>query len=131
MLALHPACSVTSTSHVRHGATEEGINKDINYYLIGHDNMWQAAKGPGDDVRAVGSDILAGELVLAKGSLIGAAEVGLLATVGAAEVQVAHPPLCSHSPSMANMALVMLSSHCLCSCRCPTCKAHAQDWQRR
>ncbi|EIE21770.1 molybdopterin biosynthesis protein [Coccomyxa subellipsoidea C-169] len=46
------------------------------------------AKGPGDDVRALGSDIAAGEVVLAKDSLVGAAEIGLLATVGAATVQV-------------------------------------------
>lgn len=48
----------------------------------------QAAKGPGDDVRAVGSDIKAGEVVLPKGSVIGAAEVGLLATVGASKLKV-------------------------------------------
>ncbi|BDA47114.1 Gephyrin [Coccomyxa sp. Obi] len=46
------------------------------------------AKGPGDDVRALGSDIAAGEVVLAAGSLLGAAEIGLLATVGAATVKV-------------------------------------------
>ena len=51
----------------------------------------QAAKGPGDDVRAVGSDIQAGEVVLAAGTVIGAAEVGLLATVGAHTVQVCIP----------------------------------------
>lgn len=48
----------------------------------------QAAKGPGDDVRAVGSDIKADEVVLPKGTVIGAAEVGLLATVGAAKLKV-------------------------------------------
>ena len=48
----------------------------------------QPAKGPGDDVRALGSDIAAGEVVLAAGSLIGAAEIGLLATVGCATVKV-------------------------------------------
>ena len=48
----------------------------------------QAAKGPGDDVRAVGSDIKAGEIVLPEGTVIGAAEVGLLATVGAAKLRV-------------------------------------------
>ncbi|CAL8471737.1 g11279 [Coccomyxa elongata] len=46
------------------------------------------AKGPRDDVRALGSDIAAGEVVLAAGSLIGAAEIGLLATVGRATVKV-------------------------------------------
>lgn len=48
----------------------------------------QPAMGPGDDVRALGSDIAAGEVVLAAGSLLGAAEIGLLATVGCATVKV-------------------------------------------
>eukprot|EP00884_Botryococcus_braunii_P007016 jgi/Botrbrau1/16315/Bobra.0066s0083.1 len=48
----------------------------------------KAAKGPGDDVRAVGSDISAGEVVLRKGDLIAPAEIGILATVGATTVQV-------------------------------------------
>lgn len=39
-------------------------------------------------MRAVGSDIQAGEVVLSAGTVIGAAEVGLLATVGAHTVQV-------------------------------------------
>lgn len=47
----------------------------------------QAAR-PGQDIRAVGSDIRAGETVLAAGERIGPAEIGLLATVGAAIVQV-------------------------------------------
>ncbi|BDA47115.1 Gephyrin [Coccomyxa sp. Obi] len=46
------------------------------------------AKGPGDSVRFKGSDIRNGKVVLAAGSLIGAAEIGLLATVGAATVKV-------------------------------------------
>ncbi|CAL5220125.1 g2080 [Coccomyxa viridis] len=53
----------------------------------------KAAKGPGDDVRAVGSDIQAGEVVLPEGSVIGAAEVGLLATVGAAKLRVYRKPV--------------------------------------
>ena len=48
----------------------------------------QAAKGPGDDVRAIGSDIKAGEVVLHRGDRLGAAEIGLLATVGATDLQV-------------------------------------------
>ena len=61
--------------------------------VIGHERIAraQAAKGPGDDVRAVGSDIRAGEVVLGAGTVIGAAEVGLLATVGAHTVQVCIP----------------------------------------
>ena len=48
----------------------------------------QPAKVAGEDVRAVGSDIRRDQLVLERGELVGAAEVGILATVGAAEVQV-------------------------------------------
>jgi len=39
-------------------------------------------------VRAVGSDIQAGEAVLRRGDRLGAAEVGLLACVGATQLQV-------------------------------------------
>jgi len=42
----------------------------------------KAAKA-GQDIRAVGSDIQQGALVLAKGERVGVAEVGILATVGA------------------------------------------------
>ncbi len=45
---------------------------------------------PGDDVRPVGFDVAAGQEVLAAGTRLGAAEIGLLATVGAATVRV-HP----------------------------------------
>lgn len=45
---------------------------------------------PGDDIRKIGADIQQGEAVLHAGVRLGAAEVGLLATVGAAQVYV-HP----------------------------------------
>lgn len=44
----------------------------------------------GADVRPVGVDVAQGEMVLPQGTLLGAAEIGLLATVGAREVSV-HP----------------------------------------
>jgi len=43
-------------------------------------------------VRAVGSDIRAGEAVLRRGDRLGAAEVGLLACVGATQLQVRSQP---------------------------------------
>ena len=49
-----------------------------------------AASRPGEDVRAVGSDVAAGERVLSAGDRLGAAELGLLASCGVAEVAV-HP----------------------------------------
>ncbi|MCX7855408.1 MAG: molybdopterin molybdotransferase MoeA [Anaerolineae bacterium] len=41
---------------------------------------------PGENVRPAGSDLAAGQLVLAAGTVLGPAEVGLLATVGRSEV---------------------------------------------
>ncbi len=49
--------------------------------------------GAGDFVRAVGSDIAQGQTILRAGTLVGAAEIGLLATVGAATVRVHKRPL--------------------------------------
>ena len=46
--------------------------------------------GVGDGIRPIGQDIQSGELVLRAGALLGPAELGLLATVGKAEV-LAHP----------------------------------------
>jgi gephyrin len=43
---------------------------------------------PGEDIRPVGSDIAFGSKVLPAKSRLGAAEVGLLAAVGAVEVEV-------------------------------------------
>ena len=45
--------------------------------------------------RPIGSDIRKGEKVLAKGSVLGAAEIGLLATVGATKVKVWRRPTVS------------------------------------
>ncbi len=47
---------------------------------------------PGADVRQIGSDIRTGEAVLNAGTRLGAAEIGLLATVGVATVPVHAPP---------------------------------------
>lgn len=46
----------------------------------------------GEDVREVGSDVAAGEVVLQAGDMVGAAEIGILATVGATEVEVYRKP---------------------------------------
>lgn len=47
---------------------------------------------PGESVRPAGEDMRAGETVLEPGHLIGAAEVGLLATLGHAQVRVFRRP---------------------------------------
>ena len=50
----------------------------------------QVIPKPGENVRPVGLDIMAGETVLPKGFVLGPAEVGLLAALGHAEV-IVHP----------------------------------------
>ncbi|GBF94452.1 molybdopterin biosynthesis, partial [Raphidocelis subcapitata] len=52
----------------------------------------KAAK-PGQDIRPVGSDIAAGAEVLSAGDVVGIAEVGILATVGATRLPVFRAPL--------------------------------------
>jgi len=48
---------------------------------------------PGTDIRGIGSDIKVGETVLQKGDKIGAAEIGILAAVGAMFVDVFTKPV--------------------------------------
>ncbi len=50
--------------------------------------MVQAASKAGEDIRAVGSDIQVGQTVLQAGDMLGPAEIGILATVGAATLKV-------------------------------------------
>jgi len=47
----------------------------------------------GSNIRPIGQDIEAGQLVLARGKLLGPAELGLLATVGQTQVQVYRRPV--------------------------------------
>lgn len=59
----------------------------------GRKRVWiKTTVGPGDDVRPVGIDVAAGQRVLAAGDYLGAAEIGLLATVGATSVSVYRRP---------------------------------------
>lgn len=51
-----------------------------------------ASVKPGDDIRPIGSDIEAGQLILAAGERLDAAEIGLLATAGATRVPVYPSP---------------------------------------
>jgi molybdopterin molybdotransferase len=53
------------------------------------------ARGPGKQVRRAGEDLARGAAALAKGTLLGPAEVGLLASLGAIE------PLCGRRPRAA------------------------------
>ncbi len=48
---------------------------------------------PGDSIHTIGQDIARGELVLSPGALLGAAEIGLLATIGQVRVKVYRRPV--------------------------------------
>ena len=51
-----------------------------------------AGERPGQNVRAAGEDIAAGSVLLPRGRRLGPAELGLLASVGAAEIEVVRRP---------------------------------------
>ena len=51
-----------------------------------------AGERPGQNVRAAGEDIAAGSILLPRGRRLGPAELGLLASVGAAQVEVVRRP---------------------------------------
>jgi molybdopterin molybdotransferase len=53
----------------------------------------RAAPNAGDAIHRIGQDIAAGELVLAAGTTLSIAEIGLLAGIGATEVVVTRQPL--------------------------------------
>lgn len=53
----------------------------------------ERAPSVGDSIHTVGQDIRAGELVLERGAILGAAEVGLLATIGQTRVRVFRRPV--------------------------------------
>lgn len=53
----------------------------------------QRAVGVGANIHSVGQDITRGELVLARGTLLGPAEVGLLATIGRVAISVYRRPV--------------------------------------
>jgi molybdenum cofactor synthesis domain-containing protein len=60
-----------------------------------HDGMLriERAVAPGESIHTVGQDIARGSLVLAPGAVLGAAEIGLLATIGQVRVRVYRRPL--------------------------------------
>jgi molybdopterin molybdotransferase len=49
--------------------------------------------GPGDSIHTIGQDIARGELVLPRGTPLGAAEIGLLATLGRVRIQAHRRPV--------------------------------------
>ena len=77
------------------GAVPEGADAVIQIELVAeHDNKLEVPGQvePGTNVRPVGGDVRAGEVVLTKGTRLGSAQVGALAAVGVPEVAVARRP---------------------------------------
>jgi molybdopterin molybdotransferase len=60
-----------------------------------HDGVMRVAHAvkPGDSVHIVGQDIARGELVLPRGTALGAAEIGLLATIGRVRIAAYRRPV--------------------------------------
>ena len=52
----------------------------------------QPAVRTGDNIRPIGADLRAGDLLIATGTRLGPAEVGLLASLGHARVRVGRTP---------------------------------------
>lgn len=70
-------------THLVHASADNTEELEINIMKI---------PKVGEDIRPVGSDIQEGQLVLASGSVLGPAELGLLATVGVTSVLVYRSP---------------------------------------
>ncbi len=77
------------------GAVPDGADAVIQIELVAEsDNTLHVPEAvePGANIRPVGGDVRAGDVVLAKGTRIGAAQIGALAAAGIAEVSVARRP---------------------------------------
>jgi molybdopterin molybdotransferase len=74
---------------VRFEDTDEGLGGSPK--TTGQVQIFRAAR-PGDNVRQAGEDVHRGEVVLQRGTLLRPAEVGLLASLGRAQVAVTRRP---------------------------------------
>lgn len=77
------------------GVVPEGADAVVPVeYVVEHDNSVQipADVAVGDNVRRVGGDLRAGDLVVARGTRLAAAQLGALAAAGLAEVACARRP---------------------------------------
>eukprot|EP00283_Hemiselmis_rufescens_P022639 CAMPEP_0173464550 /NCGR_PEP_ID=MMETSP1357-20121228/70147_1 /TAXON_ID=77926 /ORGANISM="Hemiselmis rufescens, Strain PCC563" /LENGTH=404 /DNA_ID=CAMNT_0014432467 /DNA_START=28 /DNA_END=1238 /DNA_ORIENTATION=- len=84
-------CYVTTGGPVPEGADAVVMVEDTERLADGSVRISKAAQ-PRGMIREVGSDIEAGEGVLSRGDVVGPAEVGLLATVGAVTAMVSPQP---------------------------------------
>ncbi len=78
------------------GAVPAGADAVIMVEQTGErDGIMTAHRAPraGDAIHRIGQDIAAGELVLAAGTTLGIAEIGLLASIGTVAVSVARQPV--------------------------------------
>jgi molybdopterin molybdotransferase len=77
------------------GVVPEGADAVIPVeYVVDHDNTVEIPEriSAGANIRPAGGDVRAGDLVVASGTLVGAAQAGALAAAGIAEVRCARRP---------------------------------------
>lgn len=86
------AAYITTGAPVPQGADAVVMVEETEPQADGRVRILTQAK-PGQDIRPVGVDVAAGELVLRRGEHLHAAEIGLLATVGVAQASVYSRPL--------------------------------------
>lgn len=85
-------CYITTGAPVPAGADAVVMVEDTEKVGDSCLRIFKAAKSR-QHIREIGSDIAVGELVLRAGDIVGPAEVGLLATVGAVQAKVRPQPI--------------------------------------
>jgi molybdopterin molybdotransferase len=73
------------------GGADAVIQSEVVEEVEGRVLVFEAVK-PGKNIRRAGEDVMAGDRVLAAGSLLGPAEIGLIASLGRPAVQVHRQP---------------------------------------
>jgi gephyrin len=90
-VSLGTAAWITTGAPVPSGATAV-VPVEATELADDHVIVQQDRVAPGENIRPVGVDLAKGSLVLQRGSLLGAAEMGLLASLGVDPVEVARRP---------------------------------------
>ncbi len=85
-------CYITTGGPVPDGADAVVMVEDTEKVGEGRVKICKSSS-PGQNIREIGSDISLNEIVLKAGEIVGPAEIGLLATVGAVEAKVRPQPV--------------------------------------
>src|SRR5215204_2481373 len=96
-VSLGTAAWITTGAPVPPGATAV-VPVEATEIADEHVVIHQECVAPGENIRSVGVDLAQGSVVLQRGSLLGAAEMGLLASLGIDPVEVVRRPRVSVLP---------------------------------